>query len=105
MIDIRFILSRSSLLSTMYLIDEFLNWKREKGYGSRCFSYKGLRNYMFYRSNRKMEWHTVERAIRELASSGVLRRTKKPGVFCVTQHFNYILWEIKALWRGGRNDI
>lgn len=56
--------------------------------GNNCFEYKDLRIWMYSNPKyKKMEWHTVERFVRMMASQKALKRVwigKKRVKFCKT---------------------
>jgi len=53
---------------------------------SECFTYKGLRWWLMHHGDyRDLEWHTVERVIRELVRDGYLWRidSRRSVLFCL----------------------
>ena len=72
-----------SELRTLLLIKDYLDSR-----GRSCFTYRGLRAHYARRGfYRDLEWHTVERAIRELARREILLRvekSRKKVIFCWT---------------------
>lgn len=88
---------RGTKIETIKLIADYLRSKHQN-----CFTYKGLRGfYDKTRSYRRLEWHTVERNIRELAQYGWLVRNEKRRKegrhwvrhvwFCLTDNLRYEL--------------
>jgi len=57
----------------------------------RCFTYRGLRVWLYrHQEYRDVEWHTMERSIRELARLGYLERIE------VGKHRVIFCWSSKA---------
>jgi len=70
------------------------NAKQPEKYNSECFTYRGLRLWLTYnKMYRDLEWHTVERAIRRLASDGYLWRIdgKSYVLFCMNDRSKEII--------------
>lgn len=75
---------------------------------TRCFTYKGLRNYLSYNreARGKFEWHTIERGVRKLAEEGYLKRVRKGKIviFCPGDKFNSLLWDYKKILGGVKEE-
>lgn len=81
---------QQKLLSTILLIHQYYEWRKENGKDRRCFTYQGLLSWMQRSGKLKhSHWHTVERKIRRLAEGGFLTRVPrgKIMIFCPTNKF------------------
>ncbi|MEB3759758.1 MAG: hypothetical protein GSR81_02820 [Desulfurococcales archaeon] len=103
MITAKYILSSQSLLQTILLLHDYLEYKREQGWSDNCITYRGLRSHLYYnyRKKPKPEWHTVERTLRKLAEEKLLRRIelkkKKRVLFCLTPELKGLIREVQQL--------
>ena len=78
--------------ATVKLIADYLRHS-----GSECFTYRGLRRFWDMRRMwRVLEWHTVERVVRELAQYGWLARrwSGRRVEFCVSENLEKMLREL-----------
>lgn len=80
---------------TIRLIAMYLSSKDQ-----RCFTYRGLRSYWDRLRMYSLEWHTVERAVRELARTGWLVRVQKGRrvIFCLSEKMENMLRDLG--WLG-----
>ena len=103
MMTAKHVLNSQSLLQTILLLDDYLEYKREQGWSDNCITYRGLRNYLFYRYKQRPrpEWHTVERTLRKLAEEKLLKRIelkrKKRVLFCITPELKGLIREVQQL--------
>ncbi|MCE4609805.1 MAG: hypothetical protein F7C36_05445 [Desulfurococcales archaeon] len=103
MMTAKHVLNSQSLLQTILLLDDYLEYKREQGWSDNCFTYRGLQYHLFYRYQNKknVQWHTVERTLRKLAEEKLLRRIefkkKKRVLFCLTPELKGLIREVQQL--------
>ena len=73
-LTVEYVLNSQSLLQTILLLYNYRVYKKSRGWNEDSFTYWGLRNYLYYKYRKKIEWHTVERTIRKLVEEGYLER-------------------------------
>jgi len=88
---------RENYMVVFHLVREYLEYKEQHGYTSKCFTYAGLYRYYIRikRERERKHWHTIERTIRAMAQEGWFYRIhgKRVMIFCPDKPFQQALAE------------